>query len=176
LSHRTRIPIGGIKFSDERAHYTIYRPLSEQATINDFLQRITHKQVNISFLCHTLEGVFSRTCFCVSIKDIPSISEIINDSSLNEVDIATQLQVGSITIFPHRNDITLIAVIMSLMESLELPVYSFCTSISALIYNTRFIELENIANHLTDICELPENHSPFHPEFQLRQPRNSIAQ
>lgn len=174
MNNTNKIPIGGIKFSDQRTHFTLSCPHKEQAAINEFLQHITNRQVNIPFLCSTQEGHNTRTCFCVSANDGSTISELLQHSAFQKRDISTHLQVGSLTIFPHKNDVALIAVVMNLMERLELPVYSFCTSISALIVNTHLQQLPNIAHQLLDIFQLPENHSPFYPEFQLQQPHTSM--
>ena len=168
-------PIGGIKFSEERVHFSIRRPHNEQAMINDLLQQISNKQVTIPFLCHSSKTTSSKTCFCVSAGDVAIINEIIHHSFSEKYKVNSQANVASITIFPHKNNMTLASMVMCLMEGLQLPVYSFSTSISALVFNTDFHQLENIAHHLTDVFELPQNHSPFHPEFQLRQPR-SIAE
>ena len=175
MTYTEKTLIGGIKFSEERVHYTITRPHSTQATINELLQHINSKQINIPFFSHIVNGDTSRTCFCVSKKDAFSISEILEISKDNNIDIITHIDVGSVTIFPHKKELALIAVIMSLMESLHLPVYSSCTSISAYIFNTQITELPTLAEQLTDIFALPENHSPFNQQFQLRQPRNVTA-
>lgn len=175
MTNKEKTLIGGIKFSEERVHYTITRPHSTQATINDLLQHIHSKQVNIPFYSHSVHIDLERACFCVSQKDAASISEIIEISNNSNIKIVTHTEVGSVTIFPHKKDLALIAVIMSLMESLHLPVYSSCTSISAYIFNTQITELQTLTEQLTDIFALPENHSPFHQQFQLRQPRSVTA-
>lgn len=176
MNHSNKTHIGGIKFSEERAHFTIHCPHSKKTNIDALLQLISDKQINIPFLCHAAEPTSTRTSFCVSAKDAPLLSEIITCTTIEKGEIISHYQVGSITIFPHKNNFRLIAIIMSLMESLQLPVYSFATSISALIFNTQYGQLCNIAKQLTEIFELPENHAPFHPEFQLRQPRTSMTQ
>ena len=166
-------PIGGIKFSEERVHFSICRPHKEQTTINDFLQQISNKQVTIPFLCHSFNNTRSKTCFCVSTKDVAAINEIIHSSFSEKLISNSQTNIASVTIFPHKNNMTLVTMVMEIMEELGLPVYSFSTSISALVFNTDFHQLEIIASRLTESFDLPANHSPFHPEFELRQPRNS---
>jgi hypothetical protein len=173
LIDKRKVPIGGIKFSEERVHFSICCPYNEQATINDILQHISKKQVNIPFLCHLSGRSSSKTCFCVSAGDVELIPDIVHFSYNEKLSISHHRNVASITIFPHRNNLTLVPMVMCLMEGLQLPVYSFSTSISALVFNTDFHLLELLTHHLTDIFDLPDNHSPFHPEFQLRQPRSS---
>ncbi|TKB09007.1 hypothetical protein [Desulforhopalus sp. IMCC35007] len=168
-----KVPIGGIKFSEERVHFSICCPYNEQATINDILQHISKKQVTIPFLCHLSGSSGTKTCFCVSAGDVELISDVAHFSCDKNLSISCQRNVASITIFPHRNNLTLVPLVMCLMDGLQLPVYSFSTSISALVFNTDFHLLELLAHHLTDVFDLPDNHSPFHPEFQLRQPRSS---
>lgn len=170
MNNSKKIPIGGIKFSDELAHFTLACRQNEQMVICEFLQHISSRQINIPFLCGSQVGQDAVTCFCVSAIDGPVISEIVEDSSIQKQKISMQLQVGSLTIFPHKNDVSFVMAVMNLMERLGEPVHSFSTSISALIVNTRVQQLPNIAHQLMDIFQLPENHSPFLPEFQLRQP------
>jgi hypothetical protein len=175
LTFKDKLPIGGIKFSEERVHYTISRKHSTVTSINELLQRIHKKQINIPFLCHSSLADADKICFCVSTNDADSVTEIIKHSTDIKQDISTHHQVGSVTIFPHKKEITFIAIVMSLLESLPVPVYSSCTSISAYVFNTNMCDLQTIAKELTKVFKLPENHSPFYPEFQLRQPRSSIA-
>jgi len=175
LTFKEKIPIGGIKFSEERIHYTISCLNNSQATINDFLQHIHNKQVNIPFLAHASLEHSKKTCFCVSTKDGQLIDEIVESAQTIPLEITTQHRVGSVTIFPHKKDFTFIAIIMSLLESLPLPVYSSCTSISAYVFNTNRDGLETIATDFTEIFALPDNHSPFNPEFQLQQPRTGLT-
>ncbi|BHH83852.1 hypothetical protein [Desulforhopalus sp. 52FAK] len=175
MTFKEKIPIGGIKFSEERIHYAVSCLGDTQATIKNFLQHIHNKQINIPFLAHTSFGDSTKTCFCVSKKDAPLITKIIESSPDIPLDITTQQQVTSVTIFPHKKDLTFVAIIMSLLESLQLPVYSSCTSISAYVFNTESDALQTIASEFTDIFSLPENHSPFHQEFKLHQPRTPIA-
>ena len=175
MAFKEKIPIGGIKFSEERVHYAISCLNEPQATIKYFLQHIHNKQINIPFLAHTNLDAFNKTCFCVSKKDAPLITKIVESSSDIPLNIVAQQQVSSVTIFPHKKDLTFVAIIMSLLESLPLPVYSSCTSISAYVFNTNSDALQTIASEFTGIFALPENHSPFHPEFKLHQPRPPIA-
>jgi hypothetical protein len=175
LTYKQKIPIGGIKFSEERVHYTITRPHTSPLTINDLLQHIHSKQVNIPFLSHTSQGGSDKACFCVSKNDADSMATIEEITINNEIEMLTQYQVGSVAIFPHKKELAFIGIIMSLIENLQLPVYSCGTSISAYIFNTRFDALSTVAEQLTDIFALPENHSPFHQQFQLRQPRSITA-
>lgn len=175
MTFKEKIPIGGIKFSEERIHYTISCLNNSEATINDFLQQIHNKQINIPFLAHAALDHSKKTCFCVSAQDGPLIDELIDTSKNIPFEITTQHQVGSVTIFPHKKDLTFIAIIMGLLESLPLPVYSSCTSISAYVFNTNCAGLQTIASELTEIFALPENHSPFNPEFQLHQPRTNVS-
>lgn len=93
----------------------------------------------------------------------------------NELRMTTQQQIASVTVFPHKKELSFAAMIMGLMESLFVPVYSSCSSISAFVFNVRVGDLPIITTALTDIFELPENHSPFQQEFQLCQPRNETA-
>lgn len=175
MTFKEKIPIGGIKFSEERVHYAISCLSDNQVTIKYFLQHIHNKQINIPFLAHASLIDSNKTCFCVSKKDSSLIAKIIKTSSDITSNITTQQQVTSVTIFPHKKDLTFIAIIMSLLESLPIPVYSSCTSISAYVFNTNSDALQTIASEFTDIFALPENHSPFHQEFKLHQPRTPIA-
>lgn len=167
-----KIPIGGIKFSEELVHYTISLPREFLGPVNDMLQEIHMQQVNIPFLCHTTLHQEGKLSFCVSNKDAATIAEIVAFSSQAPFTVKTDHPVASVTVFPHKKQLSFAAVVLSLLESLSLPVYSSCSSISAFVFNTDFKDLSTIATTLTSIFELPHNHAPFDPQFQLRQPRN----
>lgn len=168
-----KIPIGGIKFSEERVHYTATSNQNDwDAQVNDFLRRLHDKQVNLPFLCHTGLSGSTKLSFCVTAKDAASVEKAITTASTADISFITEYDVGSVTVFPHKKQFSFITSIMSLMESTSLPVYSSCNSISAFVFNTRYSELQIVAAALTSIFSLPENHSPFHQQFQLRQPRS----
>lgn len=169
-----KITIGGIKFSEERVLYNISCEHKAQGVIGDLLQQIHQKQVNIPFLCQSCHIEHSKISFCVSQKDSSEVTERIQSLN-NKLHVVTHQQIASVTVFPHKKALSFAAIIMGLMESLFIPVYSSCSSISAFVFNVRLSDLNTIATALPDIFELPENHSPFRQEFQLCQPRNETA-
>jgi len=172
LTYPEKIPIGGIKFSEERVHSTLSLPSAPEPLVNDLLQHFYKKQINIPFFCQSTTKEAIKLSFCVSANDAVTLEAVLGSFAKNTANVTVDHNIGSVTVFPHKNQLTFIAVVMSLMESLSLPVYSSCSSISAFVFNTAFKDLQAVASGLTSVFELPDNHAPFHPQFQLRQPRS----
>lgn len=164
-----RIRVGGIKLSPELAQFTYTRPTAEKCFFNASLESIAHQNINISYLSLSCSENSVSTSFCVANEYLTTVQGILSTSGIRQEYLLCISSVGSLTIFPHRNNLSMLGRVLRIFGSYKLPVFGVCTSVSALSVITRYSDLENATIALEGILELPENHSPFRQEFNIQQ-------
>lgn len=167
--HPERIRVGGIKISPELAQYIYTRPSNNRCGLQSALEKIASLNINISYLTLSSATDSISTSFCVAADNLSTVEGILHSTS----DISDQVEiipsVGSLTLFPHRNSMVMLGRVLKLFGNHNLKIYGICTSISALTLITDFSQLNQAITAFEEIVELPENHSPFRQEFQIRQ-------
>lgn len=169
MEEKTRIRIGGIKFSEELAHVTAAFPSAETASFDRLLHLLADRHINLPFIYHSRQDNRAAISFCVLQEDLERVKEILKDASFAEAILRIIPSVGTLTVFPHRNSFQLLGLILQTFAANGYPIFSFGTSISAIAINTRFLLLDEVAGKLADVVSLPDNHAPFRQEFRLTQ-------
>ncbi|MCP4340884.1 MAG: hypothetical protein GY799_18840 [Desulfobulbaceae bacterium] len=164
-----KIHIGGIKFSEELVQVTVVGNAPEDPSIHQLLHLIAEKNINITFLCHSVVTKTPESIFCVSLSELDRIQHILKIPSFQNKQVSIIPSVGTLTFFPHRNDFKLLGLIVNFFGSHGFPIHSLSTSISAIALNTDYFLLDKIAENLQDILALPENHAPFRQGFRVTQ-------
>ena len=163
-----KFSIGGIKFSQELVHINVSPGKLSDFSFSDLLHCIAEKKINIPFISHATTPEYDKVAFCLTNEDFDLLQSILN-SSFNSPRIRITKRVGTLTIFPHKNNFLLLGNIISLFGKYNFPLYSLSTSISAIALNTDFMQLDNVVEKLDALIMLPENHAPFRQEFCLKQ-------
>lgn len=163
----TKFGIGGIKFSPELVQYTHHAVSAADPSFAELLRRIAERRINLPFLCTGLAGEQIHSTFCIAAAD-SALVEMLVDASLR-TRLQVVFRVGTLTLFPHRRSLALLGRVVETLAEAGIVVYSLCTSISALAINIDYPLLDRAVEVLGDIVDLPENHSPFRPEFCIRQ-------
>jgi aspartokinase len=164
-----KIHIGGIKFSEELVQVTVARKSADHSSIYQLLPLIAERNINISFLCHSVITNSPESVFCVEQSELDKIQRILNFSTFQNQHFSIIPSVGILTLYPHRNCFKLLGLVISLFGKYGFPLHSFSTSISAIALITDYSLLEEIAEKLLHILELPENHAPFRQSFFITQ-------
>lgn len=177
-----KIGIGGIKFSPELVQYTHHSCLPADEVLVDFFRCLTEQKINLPFLCSCSVGDGVRSTFCVSANDAPRVEMLLTDGiSVGDrklrnpegVSLRDQMEiihrVGTLTLFPHRHSLMLLGRVVEILGKSEIAIYSLCTSISALAINIDYLLLDQAVEELLQLIELPNDHTPFRPEFSVRQ-------
>ncbi|TKB27954.1 hypothetical protein FCL47_00205 [Desulfopila sp. IMCC35006] len=164
-----KVRIGGIKFSEELIQVTVAKKSPDDLSICRLLHLIAEKNINISFLCHSVFTRTPETIFCVESSELDAIRNILKAAAFPDEHFDIIRSVGTLTLFPHRNELKLLGLIIDLFGACNFPVYSFSTSISAIALNTDFLSLDNIAKKLQTVLLLPDNHAPFRQGFRVTQ-------
>ncbi|MCP3890892.1 MAG: hypothetical protein GY702_18770 [Desulfobulbaceae bacterium] len=171
MTHIDKIHIGGIKFSEKLTHISVQQSSAPVFSMSELLHQVAEKNINIPFLCASATKQVPTTSFCVDSSDFSQLQQILSQSIFEDLDTKVVPEVGLCTVFPHRNSLGLLGKIIHIFGEFTFPLYSFSTSISALAFTTDFCLLDNVAEKLETIVELPRNHAPFRQEFQLKQPQ-----
>lgn len=164
-----RISVGGIKLSPELAQFSYTRTATEKCFLAPVLESIAGKHINISFLSLSEASGNVSVSFCVEVENHVVVKGILESAIQSPQQLQCIPSAGTLTIFPHRNSFALLGRVIQTFAVNKLPVYGFCTSISALSIVTAFCSLEAAITALETIIELPENHAPFRQEFSIRQ-------
>jgi hypothetical protein len=164
-----KVRIGGIKFSDELAQVTVACRASDDSSISQLLHLIAERNINIPFLCHSIVTKTPESIFCVDCSDLGNIQQILNFSSFQDEHISIIPSVGTLTLFPHRNEFKLLGLVINFFGKYGFPIHSLSTSISAIALNTDYFLLDQIAEKIQAILALPENHAPFRQGFRVTQ-------
>lgn len=173
MEDNTKIPIGGIKFSEELVQVTVVRNSAGETSFDDLLHLLAGRQINIPFICHSNSNSSAKysekSSFCVLSSELGRVQEILIFSSLASRNVRIIPAVGTLTLFPHRNSFHLLGLVIGFFGENNYPIHSLATSISAIALNTDYHLLDDIAEKLQTVVTLPENHAPYRQEFLLTQ-------
>lgn len=164
-----RIRVGGIKLSPELVQFIYTGPSQEKCLLTPALESIAGQHINITFLSLSASENTISTTLCVEAENHIAVQGLLKAVIHNSRQFKTIPSVGTLTIFPHRNSITLLGKIIQSFAINTLPVYGLCTSISAISIITDYSSLQRAITALENIVELPDNHAPFRQEFTIRQ-------
>lgn len=169
MTKEQKVRIGGIKFSEELIQVTVACKSPDYSSICRLLHLIAEQNINISFLTHSVFTKRPESIFCVDCAALDAIQQILKSSSWPAEFINIIPSVGTLTVFPHRNELKLLGLIINFFGTCAFPVHSFSTSISTISLNTDYLHLDSIADKLQSVLLLPENHAPFRQGFRITQ-------
>lgn len=131
----------------------------------EILGELTQKKMNLSFLWLNHSSHQHHHSFCATSSYSGQIHGWIGNLKYNANDHSTKTEVGTITLFPHRNSVAFLSSIISLFLKKKIPIFSMNTSISAVFINTDYNMLDLAAAEIQSHFELPTNHAPFRDEI-----------
>ncbi len=164
-----KVHIGGIKFSEELVQLTISCQSPDYSSIYELLHLIAERNINIAFLCHSDVTKKPESIFCVDSSELSRIQQILSFLSFPKGHVNIIPSVGTLTLFPHRNEFKLLGLVINFFGKYGYPIHSLSTSISAIALNTDYSLLDTIAVKLQSIVALPDNHAPFRQGFRVTQ-------
>ena len=160
--------LSGLKFSNELVQFTLIHPPDDRKLWVSLLHKIASQCINIPFIRYS-SAPDEQYCFCVDRQDESGVQAILHQTPFTKADIERVSGIGSLTLFPHKNNLQFINNILNIFSRHKFPVFSLATSISAVTINTAYTQLELIADKIQTVYPLPQNHAPFRQEFRLEQ-------
>jgi hypothetical protein len=164
-----RIRLGGIKLSLEMVQLNCLDRPGENLRAARLLRLMAENRINLPFL--GLSSTTSNTVCscCLETEDYLRSQGLLElDPDLNS-SVERIAPVGTLTFFPHQSSLQLLGLVMSVFGRTGLPLYGTGTSISALTVSTDYRLLDRALSALETVVELPAHHTPFRPEFRIRQ-------
>jgi len=161
-----KISIGGLRFSSEQAQLDLAGGAPGSSDFVNFLDELAENKINLPFLC--LDTVHrTRASVCMSVEDFEQqrqqLSALLRRGPLS---FEWTPSTGSLTLFPHQSRLRTLGALLEIFGKNRIPLYSVCSSISALAVNIDYHQLNHAAQALETVFQLPENHSPFRQQAQ----------
>ncbi len=160
------VGIGGIKLSGELVQIDFLELDGQQERLTSLLQDITAAQISIPHLHQGREGPAMQTTLCLAADDFNRLEGGIRKKTEGQWH-RFLLSVGTISIFPHGYDMGLFARISQALANGDIPIYGMSSSVSAIVYHTDFLLLDQAVETVLTVCKLPPHHTPHRPVVVL---------
>jgi hypothetical protein len=164
-----RLRLGGIKLSLELVQINCIDRPGEILRGARLIRRLADSRINILFffLSSTARGAVSS--FGIEADDFNQAQRLLEPEPDLQPYLETIRSVGTLTLFPHQFSLKLLGLVMFEFGRTGLPIYGMGTSISALTISTDYRYLDQAFSALKTVLDLPANHTPFRPEFHIKQ-------
>jgi hypothetical protein len=163
-----RIPLGGVKFSEELALASLSADTPPTGAEVDVLQALAGQRINLFYLSVSRSPGRTQVCACVAADQISLVESIAASVAGGLWACRSVNSVGLLTIFPHASRLEALTRSLAVFAESRLPVFGVSSTLSALTFVTAFEDLERASERLRDVFGLPENHAPFKPEFRIK--------
>ncbi len=169
-----KILIGGLRFSTEQVLASLSGIAPDCHDFISILGELAEEKINLPFLC--LQAV-NDGCAAVSLsrKDFDQFWP--DSDAAQSFGVGTELisSTGSLTLFPHQSRLRTLGAMLEIFAENRLSLYSLCSSLSALVINTDFCQLERAAQVLQTSFQLPDNHAPFRQQTKHDKIENQTS-
>lgn len=159
-----KVSIHGLKLSFELVLLKL--PAGGDPPAREVLRRLSAARINLT--CVVLDGGepgVAGTC-CIDAEDRPLVERILVQCPGV---MAQSETVGTLTVFPHRYQLDLLAAILRSLVRENIPLAGIASSLSALTFILPYKQLDQAAAAVCRVAQLPANHAPFRPQFRVKQ-------
>ncbi len=161
--------MGGIKLSLEMVQLNCLDRPGENLRAVRLFRLLAENRINLPFV-----GLSSTTrntvcSCCLETEDFGQAQGLLERDPDLSSSVESIAPVGTLTFFPHQSSLQLLGLVMAVFGRTGLPLYGTGTSLSALTVSTDYRLLDQALNALETVLELPAHHTPFRPEFRIRQ-------
>lgn len=168
LTDKEKIPLGGVKFSEEQSLFTLQGKISKQQLLH-LLTAFSDQTIPLPYYSARQDLQRAKIVFAVDLNLADTVDSLLAKKGLLALKQNRQDHLACSTFFPHRNSFSFAAQIFELFTRLALPVYAAATSISAFVVVTDCSGLGLLETEIAKSFLLPENHAPFRQEFLIKE-------
>jgi aspartokinase len=148
-----KIPMEGVNISPKMARVSVALPGGDRAAW--FLGPLAQDRINLKLLI-TEEGTEgTRVSCCVALADKIRARSLID----SDPDLAKRCEVqepaGLVSIFPLRSSLRTLGLALIALAQAHVPVYAFCSSLSALTFVTDHDRLQDALAALESCFDFP---------------------
>ncbi|THB76413.1 MAG: hypothetical protein D6B25_09895 [Desulfobulbaceae bacterium] len=155
-----KLSLDGIKFSEPQTRVTI-KPGEKSIGITTLLDLVFRNRINLSQLYMRIASPELHEYF-LDEKDYLRFAHLLNPEleEWNACSIVAT-SVGKTMLFPHGSDPGILFSALKQLAGSGVPIHSVCSSLSALCVITNYQSMDELAESLLELFELPAGHSPF---------------
>jgi hypothetical protein len=164
-----RLRLGGIKLSPEMVLLNCLDRPGENLLATRLFGLMAENRINLPFVVLSSTTRNTVCSCCLESEDFHRAQGLLERDPDLSSRVETIAPVGTLTFFPHQSSLQLLGVVMAVFGKAGLPVYGTGTSLSALTICTDYRLLDQALVALEAVLELPAHHTPFRPEFRIRQ-------
>ncbi|MFW6115195.1 MAG: hypothetical protein ACOC6E_02735 [Thermodesulfobacteriota bacterium] len=171
-----KVKLGGMKQSLELCQFDLRGPDVPERVIPNLSRLLASQKINIGFITYNqLSSEFHHITICPYQDDFSSTSRILNAAGTLPVgwEMHAREHVGTITVYPHRSPIKILAGVMMTWASESIPIYGIATSLSAISFITEYGMIDKGVALLRTAFEMPDDHAPVKPELIYYQSENA---
>ncbi len=168
-NHHCTMDIRGIKISRELTQFNWVSDSKDSAPGMTFVHRMAENRINIVFMGTGRNKKSAFSFCCVETEYFSEIQKLAEQDSEMLKNAQILPSVGTLTLYPHQSSFKLLGLVLKELGKNKLPVYAIGSSISALTFSTEYRFLGKVINDLKQVLRLPANHTPFQPEFKIKQ-------
>jgi hypothetical protein len=159
--------VNGLRLTEDLVHLRMHLPIPDgDAAFVALLRLLANRRISLPYVA-TQQGRGSGLhSLCLHQADWGKAGHALTRLTV-EPDI--RFGVGMVTLFPHGSSLRFVGGIYALFGEQGIPLYGSTTSLSALSLLTDSDRLDRVVDALLSVLVLPANHTPFRPEFKIRQ-------
>lgn len=163
-----QIPLDGMKISEEMAFVELAAEAPPWGVEVGVLQALAGRHIALYYLTMSYSESHSRVWFCVLPDQTALVAQLARTIGREVLACRTIAAVGLLTVFPHNRCVDALTRSLDIFAQSDLPVYGVASTLSTLTFVLAFSQLDQATEQLRDVFQLPDHHSPSHPEFRVK--------
>ena len=164
-----RIRLGGIKLSPEMVQLNCFDRPGENPRAARLFRLMAENRINLPFLVLSSTTRNTVCSCCLDTEDDHRAQGLLERDPDLSSGVERIAPVGTLTFFPINRVSNCWDWSWRFLGRPDSRLYGTGTSLSALTVSTDYRGLDQALSALETVVELPPHHTPFHPEFRIRQ-------
>jgi aspartokinase len=154
-----KVPMEGVKRCGELVRVSLVHASPPEEFLLGFLRMLTQSRINMNlFVGKATEKGIQLTC-CVTSSDGSRVQKLTGNMSNLSGCAEFHRPVDLISIFPHHFNLKVVGMGLMAFARAQVPLYGFCSSLSALTFITDHTHSDKALAILEEIFELPADQS-----------------
>lgn len=161
-----RLPVGGLRYHPDLTLIRVDGLAASDADLTEYLSLLDRRRLNLSFLTLRQQSDLTAASWCIATRDTDRVLEAARRFPRLAQRFTVMSPACALSVFPHRNRLAPLCLLIAALKAAGVPVLSLGTSISAISCILSEACLPEALGALEGVFELPENHAPI--RIQLR--------
>lgn len=166
-----KIPIEGIKLSEELFHLSLVKLPEPQKCLSRLCRGFSEKQINMPFIAAACRDEYPCASCCVAIEDLERVVALLAEDRDLKDSVQITESVGLLSVFPHQSSLRFLGISLHALGEAQIPVYGLSSSLAPLTFVIEYACLDKAVEALEKYLVLPANQRPIRAQFQVKQSR-----